>query len=96
MQNYFHTDDPRTTLWLANVLSQAKQNGHRVRLSVDSNNNLRVKIEGGMWTAPISSTPDPYRDSRCDCGSDNPELHKLDCQRFTDLGVKNRPSGNCH
>lgn len=63
MSNYFHTDNASTTAWLAGVLHRAQTEGLDIRLSVDANNSLKVKLGEGMWSAPIESTPDPYRDN---------------------------------
>lgn len=59
---YFHTDDLTVVNNLAEALSFASVNDKRVRLDVDDSGNLKVKIGEGIWSAPISSTPDPYRD----------------------------------
>lgn len=58
---HFHTDDPRTVFFLMSVLTQADEQEQRVRIDVDSEGNLRIKRGEGMWSAPIRSTPDPYR-----------------------------------
>jgi hypothetical protein len=65
---YFHTDSPSTIYWLANVLATAHTTGRRVRFDVDSEGNLKVKVGEGMWTAPLASTPDPYREVSHTCG----------------------------
>lgn len=59
---YFHTDSARTLSWLANVIREAEHNNQSIRLDVDSEGRLKVKRGESMWTAPILSTPDPYRD----------------------------------
>lgn len=59
---YFHTDDQRTIEWLASVFSTAAETGTRVRISVDSIGNLKVKRGEGMWSPHLSSTFDPFRD----------------------------------
>ena len=58
---YFHTDNPVIVSNLAEALSYAASQEKRVRFDVDSFGNLKVKIGEGMWSAPIDSTPDPYR-----------------------------------
>lgn len=62
---YYHTDDPRTIQWLANVLQQAVVNERSVRLHVvnvgEGEPRLMVKVGGG-WTSPIDGTPDISRD----------------------------------
>ena len=62
MSNYFHTDSASTTAWLAGVLHRAQTEGLSIRLSVDANNSLKVKLGEGMWSPPIESTPDMYRE----------------------------------
>lgn len=59
---YFHTDDPKTLNWLRGVLEIAEYNGQSIRFDVDSQGRLKVKRGESMWTAPIHSTPDSYRD----------------------------------
>lgn len=59
---YYHTDDPRTIGWLENVMRTARENGNAVRLSTGADGTLKVKVGQGMWTAPLSSTHDEYRD----------------------------------
>lgn len=59
---YFHTDDDTTIMYLSFALSTAMHDGRTVRFDVDAAGNLRYKIGEGAWTAPIASTPDPYRD----------------------------------
>lgn len=58
---YFHTDDERTVRWLGDVLTTAAVMNRKVRLDVDSEGRLKVKVGEGMWTSPIASTPDFYR-----------------------------------
>lgn len=60
---YFHTDNPRTIAWLASVLDLASLNGQRVRFNVDEQGRLSVKRGNGVWSPPLDSTPDPYRDT---------------------------------
>lgn len=60
---YFHTDDERTIAWLANVLATCVSDSRRVRFDVSPNGELKVKVGEGIWSAPIHSAPDPYRDA---------------------------------
>lgn len=60
---YFHTDSPRTARWLSAVLGTAADNEQRIRIDVDDAGRLRVKRGEGIWSAPIESTEDPYRDA---------------------------------
>lgn len=60
---YFHTDNPFTLATLARLMLGASQDGRKVRLNVDEAGRLSYKIGEGMWSAPIDSTPDPYRDN---------------------------------
>lgn len=60
---YFHTDDQATLNWLADVLDQASVNRRPVRFAVGGDGSLKVKVGSGVWTAPIASTPDAYRDA---------------------------------
>lgn len=59
---YFHTDDPRTLAWLASVVGTAAEQGQRLRIDVDAQGNLRIKRGESIWSAPIPSTTDSYRD----------------------------------
>lgn len=59
---YFHTDRGFDIAVIANALLTAATEGRRVRIDVDSEGSLKVKIGEGMWSAPFASTPDPYRD----------------------------------
>lgn len=59
---YFHTDNAFTVATLARLLTIAAEDGRKIRLDVDSNGALRYKIGEGMWSGPIDSTYDPYRD----------------------------------
>lgn len=59
---YFHTDNEQDIGWLARALAQAEAHGRRIRLDVDSEGNLKVKVGESMWTPPIAGTPDPHRD----------------------------------
>ncbi len=58
---YWHTDDPIMVQFLADVFAQAAANGNKVRILTDAS-GLRLKVGEGMWTAPFTGTPDPYRD----------------------------------
>ena len=60
---YFHTDDMNTVDILMYALTDASANNKRVRIDVDHEGNLTFKVGEGMWSAPIASTPDPYRDN---------------------------------
>lgn len=60
---YFHTDSGSAKFMLASMLQDAYVEDQRVRIDVDSEGNLRIKVGEGMWSAPIVSTPDPYRDN---------------------------------
>lgn len=59
---YFHTDDANTLHWFANVVSRAEKEGLPLRLNVTELGELQVKLGGGIWTAPITSTFDLSRD----------------------------------
>lgn len=59
---YFHTDNKATIGNLADALANAEDFGKRVRFDVDDFGRLRYKVGEGMWSPPIDSTPDPYRD----------------------------------
>lgn len=59
---YFHTDNADTIETLSLALDVAVQQEKRIRFDVDENGQLKYKIGEGMWSAPISSTLDPYRD----------------------------------
>jgi hypothetical protein len=63
MTSYFHTDSAQTVGWLANVFAQAAEQNRRVRIQTNEYNQLRLKVGEGVWTAPIASTPDEYRES---------------------------------
>lgn len=60
---YFHTDNPDIITALAAAMDRAQAQG-KIRLDVSSDGTLRVKVGGGMWSAPIQSTEDPWRDQR--------------------------------
>lgn len=55
---YFHTDNVGTM----GRLRLALANADKIRFSVDSAGRLKFKVGEGMWSEPIPSTPDPYRD----------------------------------
>lgn len=59
---YFSTDNDFTISALAMLLTHAAESGKRVRLDVDSKGRLKYKLGEGMWSGPIDSTEDPYRD----------------------------------
>ena len=59
---YFHTDSPTLLSTLGYLMTEGAKQGGRVRLDVDEAGRLRYKVGEGMWSPPISSTPDPYRD----------------------------------
>lgn len=59
---YFHTDDKNVIARIRLATGQAQLNGDRIRFSVDGNGTLKFKVGEGMWSEPIRSTPDPYRD----------------------------------
>lgn len=59
---YFHTTDQQTLEMLESYIGNALHDGRSVRFDVDGNGSLKVKLGEGMWSAPIRSTPDPYRD----------------------------------
>lgn len=61
MRGYFHTDSDRDMEWLENVLRTARERGNSVRLHTEDG-RLKVKVGGGMWTAPLSGTFDQFRD----------------------------------
>jgi hypothetical protein len=58
---YFHTDDPATLVWLANVTRKAAEENSSLRIKVNENGSIQVK-RGGTWTFPIDSTFDFSRD----------------------------------
>lgn len=59
---YFHTDDARTLAWLETVIKRAKEDELSLRFQITADAGLKVKLGGGMWTAPFASTPDLQRD----------------------------------
>jgi hypothetical protein len=61
---YFHTDNPNEIQRFAEAVTYADTNGVRLRLDVDGQGRLRYKVGGGGWSAPIASTPDPWRDNQ--------------------------------
>lgn len=66
---YFHTDNVGTM----GRLRLALANADKIRFSVDSAGRLKFKVGEGMWSEPIPSTPDPYRDPQ-----PSPEWRHLD------------------
>jgi hypothetical protein len=83
---YFSNGEEATVNFIAEVARLAKVHGQRLRIDVDGAGNLRIKRGEGVWSAPISSTPDPYRDkSGCNHNCDidtvrhGDEKHFLDC-----------------
>lgn len=63
---YYHTDTREVIGYLADSLKNAEDFGKSVRLDVDAEGNLKIKIGEGIWSPPFSSTPDPYRDNAKD------------------------------
>jgi uncharacterized protein HemX len=63
MSNYFHTSDPTTIAFIANVAQLANENGQRLRINVDDNGHLSIKRGEGMWSSPFYGDHDPYRDA---------------------------------
>lgn len=59
---YFHTDNQAVLDTLAYAIVHAQQNGARLRIQTDDKGRIQYKIGEGMWSGPINSTPDPYRD----------------------------------
>ena len=59
---YFHTDSRSAKFLLASLTQDAYTKDRRLRIDVDHEGNLRIKVGEGIWSAPIASTPDPYRD----------------------------------
>jgi hypothetical protein len=59
---YFYCDSDQTISWLSDVLTTCKTLGRTIRFDVDAEGNLRVKAGEGIWSAPIASSPDPFRD----------------------------------
>lgn len=59
---YFHTDDPATVNYLAGVAALASEQSQSLRIDVDDAGRLIVKRGHGVWSAPIRSTHDDYRD----------------------------------
>lgn len=55
---HFHTDDLGTMGRLRLALAKAD----KIRFSVDGQGRLKYKVGEGMWSEPIASTPDSYRD----------------------------------
>lgn len=59
---YFHTNKTMTLSDLEHAVGRARVEGRSLRIDVDSYGRLRFKVGEGMWSAPIDSTPDTYRD----------------------------------
>ena len=59
---YFHTDSLSALELISALTHTAHLQGSSLRIDVDDHGNLRMKVGGGMWTAPIVSTPDNYRE----------------------------------
>jgi hypothetical protein len=59
---YFHTDDPEDVAFLRAMLNVAHYKEARVRVNVTPNGRLTIKVGEGMWSPPMRSTEDPYRD----------------------------------
>lgn len=80
---YFHTDSEKTVRWLAAVLATAEHHGRSVRFAVGGDGSLKVKVGEGAWTAPIASTPDPYRDQSgwCRCPRGHTHRPEPDCPK---------------
>lgn len=66
---YFHTDSPTTLDFIARVAALAEENYQSLRIDVDSEGNLKIKRGEGVWSPPIPSTPDPYRDASQQTGA---------------------------
>lgn len=60
---YFHTDSVSTKDLISALAERALDTGDSLRISVDEAGRLKMKVGEGMWTAPMFSTPDPYRDN---------------------------------
>lgn len=59
---YFHTDSGSARGFIENVARLAEEHDQSLRIDVDAEGNLRIKRGEGVWSAPIRSTTDPYRD----------------------------------
>lgn len=59
---YFHTDSTSAREFIENVARLATENDQRLRIKVNDDGSLCIKRGEGVWSAPIASTPDPYRD----------------------------------
>lgn len=59
METIFETTSPSTLAWLAAVVSTASDNGQRLRLCIERDNEGRVWLKvaraGSTWCAPIYS-----------------------------------------
>lgn len=60
---YFHTDSVSAKDLISALAERALDTGARLRINVDEDGRLTMKVGEGAWTAPIVSTPDPYRDN---------------------------------
>lgn len=60
---YFHTDSASAKDLINALTDRALDTDARLRIDVDREGSLRIKIGEGMWSAPFASTPDPYRDN---------------------------------
>lgn len=59
---YFHTDSGSALFFIESVARLAEENNQSMRIDVNDKGELRVKRGESAWSAPIGSTPDPYRD----------------------------------
>lgn len=59
---YFHTNNPYQIAKLELAVQEAINKGKRLRINVDEQGCLTYKVGEGMWSSPMDSTPDPYRD----------------------------------
>jgi hypothetical protein len=59
---YFHTDSGSARFFIESVARLAEENDQSLRIDVAGDGSLRIKRGEGVWSAPISSTPDAYRD----------------------------------
>lgn len=58
---YFHTDSSSATELIAKMALRAALENKRLRIYVDGNGTLKIKVGAETWSAPVYSTPDPYR-----------------------------------
>ena len=59
---YFHTDNNDDITTLMHAASVAMVQEKRFRVNIDAKGRLIYKVGEGMWSAPMESTEDPYRD----------------------------------